>query len=198
MWSFNFHDRVNKHDFVKTVPGKWWNICVSSKTSLVSLYRFHCIFVCVCMKYMSICFFDPIVGRLNSLAAGRFDWNFRLRIFMLILVVGDWDIFSAIALRRKSEGLTDDKSTLGQVMAWCRQAPSHYLSHCWARSMSPYGVTRPQWVNSLWPNGTIWHTAGLDAYFFPNLAVGQPSNNMDLSEIEIYLGIMIIVSFFCN
>ena len=34
--------------------------------------------------------------------------------------------------------------------------------------------------------------AGLDAYFFPNLAVGQPSDNMDLSEIEIYLGMMMI------
>ena len=40
-----------------------------------------------------------------------------------------------------------DKSTLVQVMAWCRQATSHYLSQCWPRSMSPYGVTRPQWVN---------------------------------------------------
>ena len=41
--------------------------------------------------------------------------------------------------------LTDDKSTLAQVMAWCHQATSHYLSQCWPRSMSPY-VTRPQWV----------------------------------------------------
>ena len=31
-------------------------------------------------------------------------------------------------------------------MAWCRQATSHYLSQCWPRSMSPYGVTRPQWI----------------------------------------------------
>ena len=37
-----FHDRENKHDFVKTAPGKWWNLCVFSKTSPVSLYRFHC------------------------------------------------------------------------------------------------------------------------------------------------------------
>ena len=37
-----FHDRENKHDFVKTVPGKWCNLCVFSKISLVSLYRFHC------------------------------------------------------------------------------------------------------------------------------------------------------------
>ena len=45
---------------------------------------------------------------------------------------------------------TDDQSTLVQVMAWCRQATSHYLSQCWPRSLSPYGVTRPQWVNSMW------------------------------------------------
>ena len=44
----------------------------------------------------------------------------------------------------------DDKSTLVQVMAWCRQATSHYLSQCWPRSMSPYGVTRPQWVNGVY------------------------------------------------
>ena len=34
-------------------------------------------------------------------------------------------------------------------MAWCRQATSHYLSQCWPRSRSPYGVTRPQWVKLL-------------------------------------------------
>ena len=43
---------------------------------------------------------------------------------------------------------TDDKSILVQVMAWCRQATSHYLSQRWPRCLSPYGVTRPQWVNS--------------------------------------------------
>ena len=44
-------------------------------------------------------------------------------------------------------GFADDKSTLVQVMAWCRQTTSHYLSQCWPSSMSPYGVIRPQWVN---------------------------------------------------
>ena len=43
---------------------------------------------------------------------------------------------------------TDDQSTLVQVMAWCHQATSHYLSQCWLRSLSPYGITRPQWVDS--------------------------------------------------
>ena len=47
--------------------------------------------------------------------------------------------------------LNDDKSTLVQVMAWCRQATSHYLRQCWPRSMSPNGVTKPQWFNSLSP-----------------------------------------------
>ena len=42
-----FHDRENKHDFVKTVPGKLWNLCVFSRTFLVSLYRFHCS-TCLC------------------------------------------------------------------------------------------------------------------------------------------------------
>ena len=50
------------------------------------------------------------------------------------------------------QDLIDDKSTLVQVMAWCRQATNHYLSQCWTRSLSPYGVTRPQWVNSLGPS----------------------------------------------
>ena len=41
-------------------------------------------------------------------------------------------------------GLNDDTSTLAQVMAWCRQATSHYLSQYWPTSMSPYGVTSPR------------------------------------------------------
>ena len=40
--------------------------------------------------------------------------------------------------------LTDDKSTLVQVMAWT----SHYLSQCWPRSLLPYDVTKPQWVKT--------------------------------------------------
>ena len=53
--------------------------------------------------------------------------------------------------------LTDDNSTLVQVMAWCRQATSHYLSQCWPSSMSPYSVTRPQWLEWYLLNWyTLW------------------------------------------
>ena len=82
----------------------------------------------------------------NSLAPVRFEGNLRQVIFKLIVVIDGWFISCKIALRWLSLELTDDKSTLVQVMAWCRQATSHYLSQCWPRSMSPHGVNRPQWV----------------------------------------------------
>ena len=90
-------------------------------------------------------------GYINSLAPGRFQWNLRKIIFRLILVTDGCDISSEIALRWTSLDLSDDKSTLVQVMAWCCQATSHYLNQCWPRSLSPYGVTRSQWVNTLFP-----------------------------------------------
>ena len=52
--------------------------------------------------------------------------------------------------------IRDVMSTLVQVMAWCSQETSHYLSQCWPSSMLPYNIIRPHWVN--W--GTIsWHNA---------------------------------------
>ena len=42
-------------------------------------------------------------------------------------------------------------SILVQVIAWCHQATSYCISQCWPRSMSPCGVSRPQWVNTLRP-----------------------------------------------
>ena len=85
--------------------------------------------------------------------------------FKAILVIDCWGISCEIALRWLSLDLTDDKSTLVQVMAWCCQATSHYLNLCWPRSMSPYGVARPQWVKSQqWSSNQIellWHSSGL-------------------------------------
>ena len=73
---------------------------------------------------------------------------------------GGWGISYEIALRWMPLDCTDDKSALVQVMAWCRQATSHYLSQCWPRSMLPNGVTRPQWVkpdDDMAPVGTKAH-----------------------------------------
>ena len=84
---------------------------------------------------------------LNSLVPGRCRCNLKLVIFKLTSRVAIFSISCEIALRWMPQDFTDDKSTLVQVMAWCRQASSHYLSQCWPRSMLPNGVTRPQWVN---------------------------------------------------
>ena len=84
----------------------------------------------------------------NSLAPGKFEWNFRHAIFKQILVIDGWCTSCEIAQKWMSLDFSDDQSTLVQVMAWCHHATSHYLSQCWPRSLSPYGVTRPQWVKS--------------------------------------------------
>ena len=86
-------------------------------------------------------------GLFKSLAPGRFEWNFRYVIFKQILVIDGWGICCEIVIIWMLLDFTDDQSTLVQVMAWCRHATSHYLSQCSPRSLLPYGVTRPQWVN---------------------------------------------------
>ena len=103
---------------------------------------------------------------LNSLAPGRLEQNFGSIIFKIILVITGWCVSSKIALSWMSVDLADDKSTVVQVMAWCLEATSHYLSQCWPRLVSLYGITRPQWVKAksnsskcgdvLVPNDNIW------------------------------------------
>ena len=92
---------------------------------------------------------SSLQGRFNSLAPGKFEWNFRYVIFKQILVIDGWGISSEIALIWMSLDFTDDKSILVQVMGWCRKATSHYLNQCWPRSLPPYGVSRPQWTLKL-------------------------------------------------
>ena len=48
--------------------------------------------------------------------------------FQANLVMDGWGISSEIALRWMSLDLTDDKSTLVRVVAWCLTAQNHYPS----------------------------------------------------------------------
>ena len=89
---------------------------------------------------------------INSLAPGRSWCDFKSVIFNLALLIGIFKSSCDNVLRWMPQDFTDDKSTLVQVMAGCHQATSHYLDQCWPRSPTPYGVTRPQWVNSLRPS----------------------------------------------
>ena len=79
-------------------------------------------------------------------------------------MIDGWGISCEIALIWMSLDFTDDKSTLVQVMAWCRQATSHYLSQCWPRSLSPYGFTRPQRVNPSHNHHMQQHYPSWDAF----------------------------------
>ena len=93
-------------------------------------------------------FTDAYMGHqpqtINSLAPGGSECDSKNVIFNLVLLIGIFRSSHDDALQWMPQDLTDDKSTLVQVMAWCLQASSHYLSQCWPRSLLPNGVTRPQ------------------------------------------------------
>ena len=103
---------------------------------------------------------------INSLAPGRPGYHFKTATFNLVLLIGIFTLSNNNALGWMPWDLTDDKSPLVQVMAWCHQATSHYLNQCFPRSLSPYGVTRPQWVKAhpshanplicSWPQSCWW------------------------------------------
>ena len=128
---------------------------ISQTIISVAQFNYHDIYKPWCAR-PGTCFYGPNtstrtsvwMGFSNTLAHGKFERKFRHVIFKHILVIGGWGIFCEIAPLWMSLDFTDDESTLVQVMAWCREATSHYLSQCWPRSLSPYGVTRPQWVTS--------------------------------------------------
>ena len=64
-------------------------------------------------------------------------------------------------------------------MAWCRQATCHYLSQCWPRSVLPYGITRPQWVNTLQSSKNGSHYADeILKYIFLNENYHTPGINL--------------------
>ena len=71
--------------------------------------------------------------------------DFRIFVWF-ILWIDILSISCEIGLGWVAQNLIGYKSTLVLVMAWCWQAKSHHLSHCWLSSVSLYGITKPQWV----------------------------------------------------
>ena len=97
---------------------------------------------------MHICFTQP--QWVNSVVPERCGCNFNCMTFKNFSGTDIWIISCGTALKQMPWEVTNDES-LVQVMTWCHQATSHYLSQCWTRSMSIYDVTRSQWVNA-WEN----------------------------------------------
>ena len=64
----------------------------------------------------------------NSLAPGKFEWNFRYVLFKRILMIDGWGISCEIALIWMSLDFTDDQSILVHVMAWCREFRQYFVT----------------------------------------------------------------------
>ena len=79
----------------------------------------------------NLCLVVPWPELIDPLGRGT---NFKSIFFKLIMQQTSLDTRCEIALSWLPEKLTKEKSTLVEVIAWCRQATSHYLSRCWRRS----------------------------------------------------------------
>ena len=152
-----------------SLPSKLVNSSFLTEMHQIKCHKLLCFVMCKKLPtwqdcpwqwYLMIQFVPLLLAvSFNSLAPGKFEWNFIYVIFTWILMIDGRGISCEIALIWLSLDFTDDQSTLVQVMAWCRQATSHYLSPCWPRSLSPYGVTRPEWVKvDHWWNLEIQHS----------------------------------------
>ena len=93
-----------------------------------------------------------IWNKMNSLAPGRCGSIFVSLIFKLILQNNSQIICSETALMCMPQNLTNESSTLVQVVALCHQVRNYYPSQCWPRFMWPFWVTRPQWVEPNYQN----------------------------------------------
>ena len=94
----------------------------------------------------------------HSLVPGKFEWHFRYLIFQIISVINDWGSSCELAhrwmLREWLFMISQHwfRQWLGavrqQAVTWANDEPDF---------LSPYGVTRPQWVNSVshWPLGDL-------------------------------------------
>ena len=123
--------------------------CLAWRVSFTSLYHIRISMKNNTARYFYWCNGSQVLTcstgwPFNSLAPERFEWNFWWVIFQLILVIDGWGISYEVTFRWMSLDLTDEKSTMVHVMAWCRQSllPEPILTQI----SLPYGVTRPQWV----------------------------------------------------
>ena len=94
----------------------WWQIVATPYTGLAYLWQLS----------------------INSVPPGWFGCSYKKKTISNLVVL--IDIFRSCydnASRWMPRDLTNVKPTLIQVMTWCRQATSHYLSYCWPRSKSP-------------------------------------------------------------
>ena len=127
----------------------------------------------------------------TSKSPWRFGCDFKCINFKHNMEIESVNIWVNITMEWMPEYIVDSKPTVVQVMAWCREATSHYLNQCWPQFPTPYGVTRPQWVKIKTPspitNLVLWHVLmlGLRAcQFHVSMTVGIYVCNYSSGEVN--------------
>ena len=112
----------------------------------------RCVLCCVLLQFENGRFYPYSSELLNSLAPGKFEWNFKCAIFKWILVADGWGISCDFSPNMNMTGLHLWSINIDSGNGLVPSGNNHYLSQCWPRYVLPYGVTRPQWVNWQWGN----------------------------------------------
>ena len=138
---------------LKLSSGYWWPFCLSFNAIKLKTGPFTAEQGCVHLmptagrEEWHICYFhndwNLMIVYINPQRCGC---DFKSVIFKSILGIDILSTCCKIELSWIPQNSISSTSTLVQVMAWCRQTTSHNLSQCWPIFMSPYGITRPQWV----------------------------------------------------
>ena len=99
---------------------------------------------------------------INLLAPGRCSNDLKNIMLKLNTQSSSSVTCCGIALMWMPKNINNGKAKFLQIMAWYCQATSHYLSQCWLRSMTPYGITMPQssnllasWSAASWSSGRV-------------------------------------------
>ena len=108
---------------------------------------FRCVQMQICGHGNGHGWCPNIVNELTHLSPGKYGDDFKSILFKLLIQNSSLGAHCKSVLRWMSQNLTSEMSTLVQVMAWCRQPTSHYLDQCCPRSLMPYGIISPWWIN---------------------------------------------------
>ena len=123
--------------------GAWMDEINGNKLGIISIYLRVCY---VYIFHFSWSFFNTFtihtyIATWTHWLLGRCGYDFESVNFKYDLGIDILSIQINITLEWMPEDHIDGQPTLVQVMAWCRQATSHYLNQYWWRS---YGITRSQ------------------------------------------------------
>ena len=112
------------------------------------------------LAFQNLCLFNSLRPRQNGHC-------FADDTFKRILLNENITISIKISLRFVPKGLINNIPVLVQIMAWRRPGDKPLSEPMVARSLTHICITRPQWVNSLWPTENVMVRYGLDCAHVP-------------------------------